>query len=471
MKRPPATFLALAVTTLLVAGPAQAQQEFPVPMDREGRIEVVDARLAERLGIFTDRFAGFQEARLWLQVPDSTYILEVAAVREGRRLRERVPLSAIEADELRDDISRRIAIRAPATGVEREGRAALVGGATVLGLAFYGWAVPVMFDVDEATTATGLYMLTAGSAFFGPWMGTRNRSVTRGTAYLSNYGARRGILHGLLAHMLVTGGDEASDPDSDIRGEVASAMAFSVAEGLTGYAVARERGLDFGTTRTIGMAGDFGMLQGLGLALLTEPSDQAGAGLVLAGAAAGLALGYPIARRRRYSAGDVTVVSAAGYLGAYTGLALVDMFEPDINDGSDGGRWYAAGGMAGTVAGLLVGDRLVRPTEFSEGQGWLIALGTVAGGAVGLGGAYLLVGDTEDSGDSRVYLAASSVGAMAGYGITFRSLAPDAQRAESGMEAFDVQVNPVGAALALSGSAGRPGPWAGLPVLTGSIRF
>jgi hypothetical protein len=469
----PGGSLAILATlwTLTVPLPIQAQEEVQVALDREGRVEVVDLRLAGRLGVFVDRFPGFQEARLWIQLPDSTYILELTGVREGRRVRERRPLGTAEVEALRADMSDRIAARAPGMALEREGRPRLLGGTALLGLGFYGWAVPVMLDVDEATTAVGLYMLTAGSAFFGPWAATRHRSVAPGTADLALYGGSRGIVHGLLAHRLMTGGDEGdAAADEDIRGEVAMAMAFSLAGGIGGYAWARDRGLDMGTTRTIGMAGDFGMLQGLGLAVLTDVSDGAGAALALAGAAGGVALGPPLARRRDYSVGDVTALSTAGYLGGYAGLALVDMFQVDHD------QWYAAGAMAGNAAGLFVGDRLVRRTEFTPGQGWLVALGTVAGGAVGLGGAYLLVGDDDDHEDpSRVYFAASTLGAVAGYGVTFRSLAPDAPRfpqgSRSGAGGLDLRLHTVGVVLAASGAGGGRQVGRGLPLITGSYRF
>lgn len=468
----PWTLAAVATLWSLAAPiPIQAQQEVQVALDREGRVEVVDLRLAGRLGVFVDRFPGFQEARLWIQLPDSTYILEITGVREGRRVRERSPLGAAEVEALRADISGRIDARAPAMALEREGRPRLLGGTALLGLGFYGWAVPVMFDVDEATTAVGLYMLTAGSAFFGPWAATRHRSVSPGTADLALYGGSRGIVHGLLAHRLITGGDEDDVPaNEDIRGEVAMAMAFSLAEGIGGYAWATDRGLDMGTTRTIGMAGDFGMLQGLGLAVLTDLEDGAGAAMTLAGAAGGLALGPPLARRGAYSVGDVTALSTAGYLGGYAGVSLVDMFQ------SDSDQWYAAGAMAGNAAGLFVGDRLARRTEFTPGQGWLVALGTVAGGAVGLGGAYLLVGNDDDHEDpSRVYFAASTLGAAAGYGVTFRSLAPDAARfpqgSRSGAGGLALQLHAAGVALAASGAGGVRPSRRGIPLVTGSYRF
>ncbi len=49
---------------LLWAGAARAQ-EVLVPLDERGRVEVVDAALAARLGLFADEYPGFREARLF----------------------------------------------------------------------------------------------------------------------------------------------------------------------------------------------------------------------------------------------------------------------------------------------------------------------------------------------------------------------------------------------------------------------
>lgn len=462
--------LLAAAWFLLSATAALAQQEVQVPLDQEGRIDVVDARLAERLGLFHDRFPGFQEARLFLQIPDSTYILEVTTVEADRRLRTRLPLTDHEVEELRGEVTLGVREQAPSAGLDREGRPGLLGGSALLGLGFYGWAVPVILDVDDTATRTGLYMLTAGSSFFGPWLATRNRAVSRGTADLAVYGATRGILHGVLTHLVVTGGDDGSNgsPDNDIRGELATAMALSLAEGFGGLAWAQGRALDLGATRTIGMTGDFGTLQGLALAGLTDPGDRGAAGLVLAGAAAGTALGPTLVRRRDYSPGDVTVVSVGGYLGAYTGLALADLAGPNTDSEE---RWYAAGAMAGSLAGLVTGDRLVRPHRFSQGQGRLLTLGTVAGGAVGLGIAHLIVGNESAGDDSKIYLASSALGALAAYGLTFRSLAPDADRRPERRSGLEIHLNPVGAASALVGSTTAGERRMPMPVLSGSYRF
>jgi hypothetical protein len=466
-----AASIALLVALFGVAGaPLGAQQEAPVSLDKEGRVMAVDRQLASRLGLFVDRFPGFREARLFVQLPDSAYILEVTVVRDGQTLRERVPMSDAEARELQDEVSRRISLQAPALGLDQEGRARLLGGTTLMGLAFYGWAVPVILDIDEGTTAAGLYMLTAGTSFLGPWLATRQRAVSRGMTDLGMYGATRGALHGFLVHYLATWKeDDDLDSSGDGRGEVAAAMGFSVAEGLGGYLWAGGRGLELATTRTLGLGGDFGMIQGLSLAGILDPGDRATAALALLGGWGGVGLGHAWAGRRDHSSGDVTALGTAGHVGLLTGLALADLMDAGSHD-----RWYGVGALAGSLSGLAVGDRLVRTTHFTEAQGRLVALGSVAGGAFGLGVAYLIVGDDDTDDDrSSVYLASTSVGAMAGYGLTYRSLAPRAPSSSVQPQGLELSLHPVGLAGAYASfqGGGSRGQGVPLPLVSGRYRF
>lgn len=453
---------------LVAAGPAQAQQEIQVPLDLEGRIEVMDAQTASELGVFVDEYAGFREARLFVQSPDSVYVLEISMLRDGRVVRERVEMSEAEGEALREDLSRRLAERGPSRrDLDQDGRVRLLAGSAVMSLGFYGWAVPFVLDVDDSSTAVGLYMLTTAAGFFVPWIATRDLAVTRGMSDLAIHGATRGIIHGLLFHHIVTGGGDAGgDPESDERGEVGAAFAFSLGEALAGYAWAEGAGMSLGTARTIGAGGDFGMLQGLAVGALADAEDEGLAAVVLAGGFGGIGAGRAVSTRRDYSAGDVAVLSTAGALGGYAGAAVVDLADPDEE------RWYAAGALAGNLAGLAVGDRLVRPVRFSEGQGRLVVLGTVAGGALGLGLTYLLLGDDPGGNASAAYLGASTLGAAGGFAVTFESLAPDAQDFGSGGgSGLDLRLNPAGLAAAtpLGRRLGDPG--VPVPFLTGTYRF
>jgi hypothetical protein len=204
MKRSILALASLAVV-LAVARPAAAQQEVQVPFDQQGRIQVLDAPTAARLGLFTDRYPGYQEARLLLLLPDSSYVLEITTVRAGQTYRERVPQTPAEVEALRRQVTDRIAARPPAALLDQEGRGALLTTTTLLGLGFYGWGIPVALNLEADQTVAALYMLTAGGSFFVPWALTRGAVVTRGMADLAGWGATRGIVQGVVLHELIRG--------------------------------------------------------------------------------------------------------------------------------------------------------------------------------------------------------------------------------------------------------------------------
>lgn len=451
------------------AAPARAQ-ELLVPLDERGRVEVVDAALDARLGLFADRYPGFREARLF-QAPDSSYVLEITLSLGGRTARQRVPLTAAEAGELRRQVGERIAARAPAAGLDQDGRYLLMGQTTLLGLGYYGWAVPYVAGAED-TGAVSLYLITAGASFFLPYALTEGRPVTYGMANLSRYGATRGLAHGLLLDQLLFGDPEGyrcdefgcRDDEGGERRRAATALLASVGEGLGGYAWARREGMTAGTANAIGTGGDFGLLGGMGLAYLAGTDDvgeRAAAAFALPAAAAGIVAGRRVAARRDYSWGDADVIYTAGAVGALAGAAAADLATLE-------GRPVVAAAMAGAAAGLYLGDRRVRDTDFTVGQASLNRLGTIAGGLVGLGvGALLSIEDE----DPTAALTLAAAGASLGFLGTYASLAPAAreQRGESGPLGWRMQLSPRGV-LGLAGGA-LPRSGEPVPVVTFSRRF
>jgi len=460
----------LLAASLLWAGAASAQ-EVLVPLDERGRVEVVDAPLAARLGLFRDEYPGFREARLF-QAPDASYVLEITLSRDGRLARQRVPLTASEAAELRGRVSAGIARNAPQAGVDPNGRYLLLGQTTLLGLGFYGWAVPYVFGSENAE-AVSLYLVTAGGSFFLPYAATGRQPVTYGMANLSRYGTTRGLAHGLLVHRLLAGEEKYEcGPDgtscglyeSNDRAQVTAAMLASAGEGVAGYLWARSEGMTAGTANAIAVGGDFGLLGGLGLAYLAGADDFDGrlpGALGLPATAAGIYGAHRIAGRRDYTWGDADVLYTAGAVGALAGGAAADLLTLEEKP-------LVAGAMLGAAVGLYLGDRFVRDTDFSVGQATLNRLGTLAGGLVGLGVGGLISLETEDHTPA---VTGAAVGALAGYLGTYRGLAPGARSTwpETGPLGWRVQVSPVGVAGLAGAGLRRFG--APLPVLTLSRSF
>jgi hypothetical protein len=407
-------------------------QEVLVPIDAEGKLEYIDSKLEQELKLFTD-YPSFREARLF-QVSDTAFVLEISYQPEDRLLKDRLPLSVQEAEEFRQKVSLRIEQEKPRAFLDQEGRSKLLKGTLALSLGYYGWAVPVTFDVDDGKTFAALYMLTAGAGFFIPYSATRDIPVTDGAATLSLYGGTRGIVHGMFLYGLAKGEDASG------RGMVGFGLLGSLSEAITFFALADRAKMTPGTAEVICVVGDFGIGYGLGAAHLADLYDddreRALSGCILLGSAAGLITGNLLANSQPYTRGDAYVLKGAGFLGAYIPLAVVDMTEPEDD------KAYTAAAMAGSVIGLGLGNHLVHAKDFTTGQGTLVNLGELAGGLVGLGVAYLVSPDEGDEDNSALYLTSSALGATGGFWLMYRAFA---RTAGTGKEtSLDVEFCPEG---------------------------
>lgn len=438
--RPAAGAMLLALLATAPASTARAQ-ETQVPLDRAGRIERIDARLASRIGLFSGRYPGFQEARLF-RTADSSMVLEITSIQKGQLVRERVALSPAGADSLRALVTARVGVLAPAAALDQEGRVWLLVSSTLLGVSFYGWALPVATHMTDPQLAVGTYLLTAGGSFFVPFVATNTQPISYGMTNLTLYGMTRGIVHGVLLHDLATG------PDGDGRGATGAAMAASIAEGVAGYAWARRANLSSGAATTIANLGDFGLLNALGASNLADYYDndraRTGAAVMLLGSAAGMLGGSQLAAHRAYSYGDASVMRDATLLGVFAGIMVTDWYNPD------GHKPFIAAAMAGSAAGLAVGDFLVRDTEFTNGQSVMVTLGTLAGMAVGLGVGNVTTSNVDDNG--RYLLTTSMVGSALGFAATYRSFLPEARRAHTDRSSWRLELSPAALVMNAPGS-------------------
>ena len=447
LRRSIVSFCLLALMFVGLAVPSAAHAaEVQVPFDANGRVNRIDEPLARRLGLFFNEFEGFREARLFM-ADDSSFVLEITHVRGGQSLRERQPMTREQADAFRADFARRMSETTPLVDPRnQEGRPWLMTSSAVLGLGFYGWALPYVLDVQDGSQVFGSYMLTAGASFFLPLMLTSNSPVTTAAAGLYWYGGSRGIAHGVLL------ADALDDTPEDNRSQVALAMGLSLTESIVGYEYARHGGVDGGTAQAIAIGGDFGFLWGYTVSDLVSTVDQQStsgqSAAMLAGSVAGMVGGRALATQRAYSFGDGTVVRTSGALGMLVGTAIADAGTSDHNGSADS-RTYSAGLLLGSLAGLATGDRLVEGRDFSGGDGVLMQLGSGLGVLMGLG--VVALADPQGSDNSTVYWLGSAAGGVAGYAITYSGLSRRAvsRATESSSGAWRIELAPEGVMAAL----------------------
>jgi len=243
--------------------------ELQVPLDHAGRVKRIDAALAQRLRMFTDR-PDFQDARLF-QLADSSYVLEITSLAGAGLSRDRIPLTAAAADSLRGAVSTALAEHHTTPVLDSSGRPLFVAATTATCFGLYGWAVPFLFmEGASSEAATGAYLLIASGGTFIPLWLTRHRPVSTGAALMSWYGMSRGALHGALL-------PSALSDDPGEKSPVGGAFALSIAEGVAGFEWASRTGMTEGSAATINNLGDVGALYGLGFADLADANSQTAA--------------------------------------------------------------------------------------------------------------------------------------------------------------------------------------------------
>lgn len=417
----------LWLVSFLTAAAAVAA-ELQVPLDRAGRVQRIDAALASRLKMFTDR-PGFQDARLF-QLADSSYVLEITSFANAGLSRDRIPLTALGADSLRSVVTMALAERRTTPELDSSGRPLFVATTTVTCFGFYGWAIPYLFmDGASSEAVTGTYMMVASAGTFIPLYLTRNRSVSMGAALMSWYGMSRGALHGaLLANAL--------NENPGDKAPVGTAFALSMAEGIAGFEWASRSGMNEGMAATINNLGDIGTLYGLGFADLADANGQTASAAALAGAGAGMAVGAGYARGRDFTYGDASVMRTAGWVGGYLGLALEAATAPD-----EWTKGNTVAAMVGSAAGLAVGHGLVKHTDFSFGQGVIVDLSAASGWLFGLGAAFVASGS--NGFDESAFWVSTGLGTLAGYAVGYGASAKSARRAAADRTSWHFDVTPV----------------------------
>jgi hypothetical protein len=380
--------------------------EVQVPLDSAGKVQTLSADLAWHMAMFME-YRDFQEARLYC-ADDSLFTLEVLHGTPPTLTRERRPLSRASVDSLRSAIGAKLLQVQPSLYIDQSGRTKLLVNSTVLGIFFYGPAVPYALQIDDGAAATGLYLLTAGGSFFIPWMATQQAPVTRASASLFTYGMTRGAL---FSYQLVSvfRGDEAEE-----RGIVAFTIIGGTSAGIGGYSIGSAKAMTEGRAGMIGVGGDFGDALGMGFGALVDHSEQsedewrALAGWGLVGATGGIVLENSLARRHQYTIGDSYVIRGAGLLGI--GVPLAFMGAGDVNDEDA----LLSVGILGGVAGLAAGHVLVRDQGYSVAAGQQAIVAELAGALAGLGIGTIYRGGRDDNGG--LYIG-GALGAIGGFTI------------------------------------------------------
>ena len=426
----------LAVVAILILGVlgsamSASAQDVQVPVDTDSTVYTIDSDLRSALGLFPD-ISGFQGAELY-RLEEGGYELVVRYRVNDRILRDRRSKTGAEVQQLRNDVSSRLAERREKRPLTQEGRYGLLAATTVHGLV-EGGLIAGAGGLEGGNVATTV--LSGGAlGFFLPLLATQSTSVTEGEADMTFYGGLQGYAHGVQLATLATGGD------SDGRAAAGVAAAFGAIEGTAGYLIARRRNWTGGHAEMVSYTGISGNLIGFGLGatLIREPDDLDGpaerralAATSMLGSLGGIYLGHRMGRTDRYTEGDARIyfqsmTQGANLTASFLSIGGLPPARPTI--GLASGSALACG---------VFGRWLVQDRDFTGIEGGLVSLGSIAGSLLGL--AVTVQAETEST--SAV---AQSLGSAAGFGLTYGLLREGARRrasaATSGLD-LDVNVGP-----------------------------
>lgn len=331
-----------------------------------------------------------------------------------------------------------------ARATTRDMRNAYVRNQLLLGALALGPGFAVMISDEPATRVAG-WMVMAGASFFAANEVARQLEITPARQVLSSRMGWRGAANGL------TLGDAWKLEESE-RG------ALVLIGGLTGSTLGVVMGthLSEGEAVAAVVGHDLVAATAFGLSYVIEPNDDSNGGIrpsvrvavPLALGWGGYWLGQQWARNSDYevTAGDAVLL----WLGAGIGAAGATTFiiESEPND-----QVLAGALVIGGLVGVWGADRfLVRKFDHSRGEGGLVASGAAAGSLMGVGVSVLVSGEAVRN--SAPTFAFGTLGALAGAWVTERYARPardEGRRYDLGSR---LQLNPLGAVAALSGTPG-----------------
>jgi len=350
----------------------------------------------------------------------------------AERIRKRLaarPLSAPEAAPSGAGAPAPSGVVAPSgapaeEGADRSGRAFLVGVSTALGLGLWGWSLPTALDIQNDRGYVGLYMVTAGAAFGGPFLLTRTHRATWGMGNMMWLGGTRGALGGVATAVLIGG------TPSDGRAPAAGVFIGSTLGTAAGALWADRTDMAPGTAHVTGNGADVGVLAGLATNYLAHEngsSDRAMAASALAGGLVGGVGGHLLARARghAFTWGDAEVMRLPTALGLDAAATLAQW------DGQDADRPFVAHLLVGGALGAAAGEWLVRERDYAVGQALILDLGTVAGALGAMGSFYLITGESS----AKAFITSSLAGGTAVFTALYLTLdAPLARKAAAWIE-------------------------------------
>lgn len=251
--------------------------------------------------------------------------------------------------------------------------------------AYYGATLLALIE-PESGAAAGIPLITGGLWVLGPFINPKKyENIDQSVIRASNTGKFLGLINGAALGLAIGGEGEDAWKIPLVLSSVGS-----IGMGEWGFQMQKKQRLSEGHIemfRHYGILGPWlGFAASFGLG--SENAHVYGVS-VLAGSAAGLAIGHRQAQKYPYTKGDVDNISALTL--STTGLSLAVVAETLDEDASNALIFVPA---AVSVLGTIWGQKSVKGVYLSNRQGSTIGFSALGAGVVGLGFAALFQTDS-----------------------------------------------------------------------------
>jgi len=375
---------------------------------------------------------GFHKALLYKRTDE--YLLRIEFQKRTNQRTEDFPISISELDLLRAQLQESLSDIQEMSSIDRpsNGRGYLITSTSLHAIAqsrllsnlFYRemiYSGPFGSYPHGDRTRFGKampYLATAG-AITGSILLTRNKHISPAAANMHFWGSLFGYGHGFLIYSMIESPNNNYD---DLKARSALMAGTSILEGWLGYQVAKKYNFSYTRTKAINSGnfwGGFGGLMAYGMIVSEVNGSNSGLGFSgLLGSGIGLFGANMLMMKYPRSSGDITAINLAGLVGFSWGSYAAISFDME-------GRGAFSSFFIGTMGGLALSGLSTKNTNFSNLEGGLIAVSSLAGGALGLGVANLTEG-TEAG-----YSISAALGLTAGWIISYQLLSRSETRLKS----------------------------------------
>jgi|GEM_PF-1135762 len=359
--------------------------EIQMPFDTEGNIYEIDYVLARQIEFFKD-YTEVQKALLFLQ-PDSSLVLEIYSKKNGNIIKERVGIQPETISQIQKEIEMIMAKKKLEIIYDRSGYANFLGNSFLFAYAVQAPLVVMGSGPDDFRTGVAIYMLSSASGFIIPLMLTRNCNVSKAHASMFAFGGAHG-LYIAWALSAISGVKFYEGPGAFFT------VSGSIIGEYIGFQSVNRFNLNVGRGNTVCIIGDFAGVSAAGMLSLFDNwsnprfGDKHYLSMSIAGFGAGLFAGASITRNLDLADGDQYIFGHCGIAGGFA-LPIILSWADSDEGGRISEKIYISAGITGLGLGSILGYRIVKNKNFTEGEGNIITLGGIAGALTGLGLVYL----------------------------------------------------------------------------------